>query len=215
MSQPLARYLKDFSQFIPPEEPGASTSADFPSADFDSDWLSEPEEAVDLEEEKRKAFSEGEEAGRQAAGNMHAEELERLRVLHADELSRMKARYEEEIAGHLATSVISMKQMISQQVDTVCVRLFVSITEEQLARKAAADLAAQIIREIEGGFAGIIKVQGPETLISTMRMKLEGVENPIDYDVTNDIDIQVQLDNSVMMTRLSEFFQSIRGLADE
>lgn len=214
MSQPLTRYLKDFSQFVPADEPVVTEMADFPSAGFESDWP-EPEVAVDLEEEKRKAFSEGEEAGRQAAEQVHAEELERLRALHADELAMMKTRYEEEIAGHLATSVISMKQMISQQIDTVCVRLFASLTEEQMARKAAADLAAQVIREIEGGFVGIIKVQGPDALISTMRTKLEGVENPIDYDVTNDIDIQVQLDNAVMMTRLSEFFQSIRGLADE
>lgn len=214
MSGALAKYLKDFSQFAPPDaadiiELDTSVSA------FDSSWSPEPEIAIDVDEEKRKAFVEGEEAGKREQLVNQETALEALRALHVQELEAMRVRYEEEIATHLATSVISMKQMIADNVESACFRLFSVVMERELAKDTAADISAQIIREIEGGFAGTIKITGPEHLLSKIREGLGAVDNQVDYDVSNDIDVKVQMDSSVLMTRLAEFFQNARGLADE
>lgn len=215
MSGALTKYLKDFSQFVPPEVPAPVFEVETPVSAFESDWLSEPEVTVDVEEEKRKAFADGEEAARQEAVASHEAALASMRAEHAEELAAMRTRYEEEIATHLATSVISMKQTIASHVEQACLRLFLTVMERDLAAKAASELAAQIIVEIEGGFAGTIKITGPEALLSRMRDELGATDRQIDYDISNDIDVKVQLDGSILMTRLSEFFQSVRGLADE
>ncbi|WP_320200936.1 hypothetical protein RMR16_001000 [Agrobacterium sp. rho-13.3] len=214
MNGALTKYLKDFSQITPPDV-SSSLDLDTPVAAFENDWLSEPEVSIDLEEEKRKAFAAGEEAGKRQALDTHEVELEALRASHQQELEAMRTRYEEEIAMHLATSVTSMKKAITEHAETVCFRLFSTVMEREFADKASTEVAAQIVREIEGGFAGTIKIMGPELLLSKIREHLQTVDNHIDYDVNADIDVQVQLDNSVLMTRLSEFFQTVRGLADE
>ncbi|NTF06448.1 hypothetical protein G6L37_09765 [Agrobacterium rubi] len=214
MSGALAKYLKDFSQFVPPEAPSAF-DLDMPVSSFESDFFAEPEIVVDLEEEKRKAFAEGEVAAAQQAKETHENELAALRLAHAAEIEAIKTRYEDEIATHLATSVISMKQTIAADVEQVCLRLFGMVMERDFAEKAAADVSAKILQEIEGGFAGTIKITGPDALLSHIREALGDVDNQVDYDVSTDIDVKVQMDNSVLMTRLSEFFQSVRGLADE
>lgn len=215
MSGALTKYLKDFSQFVPPEVPAPAFEVELPVASFESDWLSEPEVTVDLEEEKRKAFAEGEEAGKQQAMAENEAAMEAMRSRHEEEIAAMQTRYEDEIANHLATSVISMKQTIAANIEQACLRLFLTVMERELAADTASELSRQIITEIEGGFAGAIKVTGPERLLSRMREELGSVDHHIDYDVSNDIDVKVQLDGSILMTRLSEFFQSVRGLADE
>lgn len=215
MSGALAKYLKDFSQHTPPPEPVATFELDTPVSTFESDWLSEPEVVVDLEAEKQKAFSDGQEEGKRKQLLAQEQELDALRALHDKEMEAMRNRYEDEIAMHLATSVTSMKQAIASNVESACLRLFATVMERELAKTAAADVSAQIVREIEDGFAGTIKITGPDALLSQIREKLGHVDNQVDYDVSNDIDIKVQMDSSVLMTRLSEFFQNARGLADE
>ncbi|MES5098295.1 hypothetical protein ABUK73_08700 [Agrobacterium sp. BA1120] len=214
MSGALSKYLKDFSQFVPPEVP-VVPELEMPVSSFENDWPAAPEIIVDLDEEKRKSFAEGEEAGTRTAQKAHESELDALRALHDEEMTAMRTRYEDEIASHLATSVISMKQAIASNVEVACFRLFSKVMERDLATNASSDLSAQIIREIEGGFAGTIKITGPDALLARIREDLGSVDNQVDYEVSADIDIKVQLDNSVLMTRLSEFFQSVRGLADE
>ncbi|XUY27161.1 hypothetical protein RMR21_001950 [Agrobacterium sp. rho-8.1] len=214
MSGALAKYLKDFSQFVPPETP-SHFYVDTPVSAFENDVFAEPEIIVDLDEEKRKAFAEGEVAATQQAKDTHEKELEALRTSHAQEIEAMRTRYEEEIATHLAMSVISMKQTIAADVEQVCFRLFGMLMERDFAEKAATDVATQIIKEIEGGHAGTIKITGPDLIVSRVREALGDVDNQVDYDVSTDIDVKVQMENSVLMTRLSEFFQSVRGLADE
>lgn len=218
MSGALAKYLKDFGEPAAAPTPAPSTSAfdlDAPVSDFQSDWAAEPEDVVDLDEEKRKAFADGQEAAGQEQRKIHEEEIEALRASHADELEAMRNKYEDEIATHLATSVTTMKQAIAANVESACLRLFSAVMERDLALTAATGISAEITREIEGGFAGTIKITGPDRLLSRVRETLGDVDNQVDYDVSDDIDIKVQMDNSILMTRLSEFFQNTRGLADE
>ena len=49
MSAALTKYLKDFSQFVPVEEPMA-IDIEMPAVSFESEWASAPEPLVDLEE---------------------------------------------------------------------------------------------------------------------------------------------------------------------
>ncbi|KQZ97672.1 hypothetical protein ASD74_11010 [Rhizobium sp. Root564] len=214
MSAALTKYLKDFSQFVPAEEPVA-IDIELPAVTFESDWAAAPEPLVDLEEEKRKAFEDGEQSARQTLEESHQAELDALKLRHEEELEAQRVRFEEEIAGHLATSVITMKQVMNEHVEAACLNVLSQFVEQELAQKTAAEMAAQVLREIRDGYAGTVKISGPEQLLSKMRKGLEEIDHPVDYEVSDDIDIQVQMDNSVLMTRLSEFFQGLRGLSDE
>lgn len=214
MSAALTKYLKDFSQFVPAEEP-VTLELDMPALAFESEWAPSVEPTIDLEEEKRKAFEEGEQAARQRLEDEHQAELEALKARHDEELEAQRIRFEEEIAGHLATSVVTMKQAVNQHVEDACLKVLSHFVEEELARKTAAELSVQIMQDIKDGYAGTIRISGPEHLLSRLRKDLDDVDNHIDFDTSDDIDIQVQMDNSVLMTRLSEFFQSLRGLSDE
>lgn len=214
MSGALAKYLKDFSQDTPPE-PSVHFELEAPVASFESEWSPEPDVTVDIDEVKSKAFADGQEAGKREQLIAQETELDALRALHDKEMEAMRVRYEDEIATHLATSVTSMKHAIAGNVELACFRLFSTVMERELANTAAMDVSAQIIREIQDGFAGTIKITGPDRLLSRIRETLGDVENQVDYDASSDIDIKVQLDGSVLMTRLSEFFQNTRGLADE
>lgn len=214
MSEALTKYLKDFSQYAPVEDT-MSLDLDMPAASFDSDWASDPEPVVDLDEERRKAFAEGEAAARPALVEAHEAELDALRARHRDEMEAQRLRYEDEIAGHLAMSVISMKQTIAQHVEEVCLKLFSELMEREVAERATLDLSAHILREIDGGFAGTVRISGPDRLLTKLREALGDVDNHVEYHASDDIDIQVHMDNSVLMTRLAEFFQTVRGLSDE
>ncbi len=214
MSEALTKYLKDFSQFVPAEEP-APLAIEMPALSLDDDWAIEPEPAVDIEEEKRKAAAKAEEVTQQKLRAEHEAELEALKAQHQQELEAQRVRFEEEIAGHLATSVISMKQAIASNVEDACFKLFANLMERDTAERAASELSQQVLREIEGGFAGTIRISGPDRLLTKMREDLRDVDNHVDYDASDDIDIQVQMDSSVLMTRLAEFFQTLRGLSDE
>ncbi|MDQ1197588.1 hypothetical protein [Agrobacterium sp. SORGH_AS 787] len=214
MSAALTKYLKDFSQFVPVEEPVA-IDFEMPAVTFENEWASAPEPLVDFEEEKRKAFEDGEQSARQSLQENHQAELDALKLRHEEELEAQRVRFEEEIAGHLATSVITMKQVMNEHVEAACLKVLSQFVEHELAQKTAAELSAQVRREIQDGYAGTVKISGPEELLSKMRRELEGVDHPIDYEMSDDIDIQVHMDNSILMTRLSEFFQGLRGLSDE
>jgi hypothetical protein len=206
MSAALAHYLKDFSaavQSAPPPEYAFSDS------DFDMPALPEPDDIVDLAAEKQQSYDEGHAAAAQALEAAHADALEVLAAAHRDEIEALRVRYQVEIAERLTAAIREMTARIADTVVDATAQALVPILSEETARTAVAELGSLIRAQIAEGHAGKVKVRGPRDLFDLLSAGLDEHTDCLEFEASDDIDLTAELGDTVLLTRLSVFAESL------
>ena len=210
MNAMIAKYLKDFSTPAPAEMAGSSILESLSSSSFtDLDFESEPIATVDIEAERKGAYDEGYQAAAASLEARHAEDLAALREAHAAELEAMAAAHEDEVIGTIHTRFHEMTQILSLQLAEQALQVLQPLFDEHICQLAVATLAATVRDTLQQAGSSAVIVRGPAHLYARLRPLFEkdGIESRLVE--TPSVDISVEIADTVLVTRLAAWAQSI------
>ncbi|MBX4865695.1 hypothetical protein HJA87_06765 [Rhizobium bangladeshense] len=209
MSISLSRYLKDFGE---PKSSAPIIDIDDFAGDAFPEAPSEP--AVDVEAERREAYAEGHAAATADLTEKYENEARALAEGHARELEELKLRYEVEAAAVIASRVRDMAEEVAQLVSAGAAMVIAPVMTEALAAKAAESLAALLRDAILEGAAGPIVVRGPTSLFDILKTELGDHVAAVRHIEADDIDLSVEIGESVVVTRMSAWAASLKKVLE-
>jgi hypothetical protein len=212
MSASIARYLKDFGDVQPAglafgdplaDADGISGFGDV-AAGFDEF------ETPDVESEKQAAYARGhEDATREITEKVEAER-EELLAAHAAELEGLRSVYLEEIAVFLSLRLREGIDAIATNLSEQTANILAPILTEELSLKAVSALADVVRASMPDGEAVMLVVKGPKDLFEQLKTQPGFEEETMKFTETADIDLSVELGESVFVTRMSAWASSLR-----
>ncbi len=206
MTAPLSRYLKDFS--APPPVPAALAVESFaPSFAFDPE-PSPP--AVDVEAERAAAFADGKAAGEAEAKAAWDAERQKLEAKHERMLENLRHRLEQEAAARFETAFIENLDVICDRICTQVAPVLAPVLQESLAKKAIAELAKSVKTALQAEKAAQLTITGPASLFEAFKEALGDQAPELRHVESQDLDISVDLDDAVLVTRLSAWAGSLK-----
>ncbi|PZM11995.1 hypothetical protein [Rhizobium tubonense] len=209
MSPALSRYLKDFGA----ERPAPATFDPTPSFENPggfADMYEEP--AVDIEAERREAYAEGHEAATRELSLRHQAEIDERASAHSLELDALRAEYEIQAAEHIASSLGKIAVALGQAVSVETSNALAPVMTEVLTQKAVADLADLVTAAILEGVVGTITVDGPRHLFESLAAHLGENSSMLRHVEAKDVDLSVTIGDSVLVTRMSAWADSLRKI---
>ncbi|MCZ7932112.1 hypothetical protein O9X90_07290 [Agrobacterium leguminum] len=214
MSASIARFLKDFGEAQP--QPAAQAFGD-PLADTDflsgfADGASGFDEfaPVDVESEKQAAYDRGrEDATREITEKMQAER-EELIAAHAAELEALRSGHLEEIAASLSHGLREGIDAIAANLSEQTANILAPLLTEKLSLKAVSALADVVRSAMPDGEGVTLVVKGPKDLFERLKTQPGFEEETMKFTETTDIDLSVELGESVFVTRMSAWASSLR-----
>ncbi|MGV1939275.1 hypothetical protein ACQZ5D_02295 [Agrobacterium sp. 22-211-1] len=212
MSASIARYLKDFGDSQPAglafgdplaDAEGMSGFGDV-AAGFDEF------ETVDVESEKQAAYARGrDDATREITEKMQAEQ-DALLASHAAELEALRSVYLEEIAVFLSRGLREGIDAIAANLSEQTASILAPVLTEELSLKSVSALADVVRASMPDGEAVTIVVKGPRDLFEHLKAQPGFEEETMKFTETTDIDLSVELGESVFVTRMSAWASSLR-----
>ncbi|MDR9775542.1 hypothetical protein RJJ65_23360 [Rhizobium hidalgonense] len=209
MSITLSRYLKDFGE---PEPSAPIIEMDDFGGDGFPEMPSEP--AIDVEAERRDAYAQGHAAATADLTEKHEREAQTLAEVHARELEELKLRYEVEAAAIIASRVRDIAEEVAQLVSAGAAIAIAPVMSEALAAKTAESLAVLLREAILEGAAGPILVRGPTRLFDLLKAELGEHAGSVRHLETDDIDLAVEIGESVIVTRMSAWAASLKKVLE-
>ncbi|WP_144575850.1 hypothetical protein [Agrobacterium sp. DE0009] len=214
MSASIARFLKDFGETKPqlpaPAFGDVFTDTDLMSGFADSSSGFADLGPVDIESEKQAAYERGRaDATRELTEKMQAER-EELLAAHAAELEDLRTVYLEETAIFLSRGLREGIDAIAANLSDQAAAILAPLLTEKLSLKAVSALADVVRAAMPDGKAVTLVVKGPKTLFDQLKTQPGFEEETMKFTETTDIDLSVELDESVFVTRMSAWASSLR-----
>lgn len=210
MNAMLTKYLKDFS--IPEstalvETDILSSLAGSPLDDLG--FFSEPEPAIDLEAERETARQEGHAAAVAECEERFAGDIAAIAEEHSHELQAMEDRHQNEIMSVIHARFFDMTLAISQSVADQALQVLLPVVEADLARRSVAALGEAVHNAFIEEKAAEVLVRGPAHLFELLKPRLEADGVPCRHIEAETTDIFVEINETVLTTRLSSWAQSL------
>jgi hypothetical protein len=216
MSAILTKYLKDFSAPPPPPVEDLSFSSAFSLDDVgsSSSFSFEPEPTVDLAAERRQAFDEGYAEAAAAAEQDRDMALAEERRKHAAELAELTARHEQQSVAMIHTRFHEMTDEIGQALADHTLQILMPMLGARLAEQAVHelhDLAKQALRDRD---VAHVTVRGDARLMSSLKPLFEADGIEAKYIENHSIDLTVEIEDAVLVTRLETWAQALAEVAE-
>ncbi|MFD1746008.1 hypothetical protein ACFSE1_11100 [Rhizobium helianthi] len=209
MTAPLARYLKDFSSAPPPVVAPAMEDTDFGDA-FGFEPTIEAAPAIDIDAERAAAYEEGKAEGERAAAAAFAAEREQLEAEHAEAIAALRAQLEGDAVARLEGQIRGMRDALAMTLEDLTAAALAPVLHQALATKAAEELADMVRDALSSQEVTRLTVQGPLDMFEKFRDAL-GAEAPELRHIENDdLDLSVDIEESVLVTRLSAWAGSVK-----
>lgn len=212
MSMPLASYLKDFS--VPQTATDAMDDVGFGAAgmDFDdSDFpaLSAPD-PIDLDAERRQAYSEGHEAAERELREQYDSDRQALEARHREEIEALQQAHDAATSRLIADGLRMIATDIAASVGEQAMAALAPLISRDIAENAVKDLARLIEDAILNGEAGVITVKGRRDLFEILKAELPESAGQLNHVDADDLDLTVDIAETVLVTRISAFAASLR-----
>ena len=215
MSASLARYLKDFSAPRPMVSEPVEIDFGVPLIDAAPAFpLLTETETVDVEAERQDARAQGYAAATEELTRKHAEELEALAARHQQEIADLAEVYGGQTADAVTAGLQRIAGLIATEVSEQAAAALAPILTEELTRKAIADLADMIQAAVLEGVAGTIVVRGPAELFGALKEKMGENASALHHIEAADVDLTVEIDGSVLVTRMSAWAASLKKVLE-
>lgn len=199
MSLAFAQYLQDFGS-----SSGLPQLTMMPEI-ARSDALPIVEVSVDVEAEKAVSYQEGYSAATQTLSEEHAAQLEALAQSHRDALVKkedeINTRVSQVLISELASQIDQVSGAIKSEVSTIMMQLI----EEDLVRKSIEQLDEIIKNTLKDNSSSQIEIFGPNILLTKIKEELGDESNHINLVETEDVDLTIEIDKSILKTRLFEW----------
>jgi hypothetical protein len=184
-----------------------SSFPDFDLGEDDSFAMPAP---VDVDEEKRISYAEGHEAATAALTEQFEAEKRAMLEGHAAEIAEFQVRYHTEMAGFITSRLQENHDLVVSNLDEQISAVLAPVLSDALAQKAVAGLADIIRPSLTDGEAVTLTVKGPKPLYDRLIEVLGGNEKAFRFVENADVDLSVEMDNSVLVTRMSAWASSVR-----
>lgn len=168
-----------------------------------------PAPAVDVDAVVAEAVAQAEARLAERLEAEFAERLEARERAHAEELERLQREAGEATGMRIADEFAAIEKRLSAYTSDVVARLLAPVLTEDLQRRAVAGLAAVIGSAVRDSGAVRIRVRGPLSLFEMLEARLGEHSGRVEFTETQDLDLQVAVDESLYETRLSEWSQSL------
>lgn len=210
MNAMLTKYLKDFS--VPEttalvETDLLSSLASAPVADMA--FFAEPEPQVDIEAERQAAYDEGYARARQELEEQFAGQLATLADEHEQEVRGQEERHDSEIMRVIHARFFDMTVAISQSVADQTLQALLPIIDADVARRSVAALADAVRKAMAEEKAADVLVRGPTRLFDMLKPKFDERGIECRHVEAETVDIIVEINETVLTTRLSVWAQSL------
>ncbi len=207
MSAGLARYLKDFS--APP--PAAPEVFELPSeSEIAFDFAPEPQ--IDIEALRREAHEEGRAEMQAEMESAHQQQIEALIASHTQAEADMSAAFEQKMAEQLADALPRIAADVQELLATHVMNTLRPILDAAITERAIESLS-QTVRTVFAGEGGLeLVLKGPGALAEKLRERLVGLDLDFKHVETPGLDLSVEHDDTVLMTRLSAWRESVEEL---
>jgi hypothetical protein len=216
MSAILTKYLKDFGAPPPPpvEDLSFPSAFSLDDAGSTSSFSFEPEPSVDLDAERKAAFDEGYAAAAAVAEEARDAALTEERQKHAAELADLNARHEQDAVAMIHTRFHEMTGEIAQALADRTLQILMPMLGAQLAERAVHDLhdlAKQALKDRE---VAHVTVRGDATMIAALKPLFEADAIEAKYIENQSIDLTVEIEDAVLVTRLETWAQALAEVAE-
>ncbi len=211
MSATLARYLKDFS--APPPVPLKVDSLDEPGI-FDGDAplglppVEHSFDTLDIEHEKELAFSEGYEKASEELTQKHQADLMAQAQVFQQQLEAIRAENEVQAATRIDQRLTDMHAALVRILSEKVVEALVPVLGHFLAEKAVSELADMLRAQFEENGSLAVVVRGPAALFDILQARLGENAPALRYIQNNALDLQIEFDETVLVTRLSAWAEA-------
>ena len=214
MSASIARYLKDFSV---PEPVVSAATANFGTEFGDElsqlNFLSAPSApAPDIEAELAESFEEGRAAATAELQEIHEAEIAALREAHSAELETLRAQLYAEMGETVATRFQTIASDIQQRLTNQVTQVLIPVLGAKLAETAALHLADKVNSLFSEPDGVVLTVHGPENLFNIFNEKIKSSGFEIKHVESDDMDLSVMFEDSVLVTRISAWAEATRSL---
>lgn len=206
MTAALTRYLKDFSTPAAPLAPVAAFELDDP---FHFEPVA-PEPAVDLEAERAAAFAEGRAEGEAASDARWEAERERLMAEHGAALIELREEMERQTAERMSATLVNLREEVAALVENAVAGVLAPVMEEAIAQAMVTELAELVRAALAAEDVARLTVYGSSHLFEMFSQAL-GAEAPeLRHIETDDLDLSVDINEAVLVTRLSAWAGSLK-----
>lgn len=207
MSAGLARYLKDFSA-PPPSAPDIFELP--PPTEIAFDFPSEPQ--IDLDALRREAHEEGRAEMQAELHAAHQLEIDALIASQRQVEEDMAAAFEQKMAEQLADALPRIATDLRDLLSDHVMNALRPILDAAITDRAVESLA-QTVRSVFAGEGGIeLVLKGPGSLAEKLRERLVGLDLDFKHIEAPGIDLSVEHGDTVLMTRLSAWRESVEEL---
>jgi hypothetical protein len=212
MNAMLTKYLKDFSvpqttALVEPDLLSSLANTGFGDMSFATEPM--PEVTIDIDAERKQAFDEGFAEGRRESEEKFAGDLATLVEDHARELREIEERHESEVMRVIHARFFDMTVAISQSVADQTLQALLPIIDADLARRSVVALADAVRKAMTEEKAADVLVRGPSRLYEMLKPKLDERGIACRHVEAETIDILVEINETVLTTRLSVWAQSL------
>lgn len=217
MAIAIERYLKDFSQpdsfMLSPDLAAEPQSDQPPMLEPDPVVAALPEEpAVDIEAERAAAFEEGSRQASEMLTATHQAELEAERSRHLDEINEMRTRFEQDVSTTLAARFDQLAEELSESIGEQVARVVAPFLERSLSEQMIEQLALAIAQVLADQDGVRIAVSGSPSMFEALKTALGDRAAQLDYTEADSFDLTVQLEDTVLSTRLSQWADTLREI---
>lgn len=203
MSLAFAQYLEDFG-----------SSSDLPQLTMIPE-IPKIEEAppaqapIDIEAEKAAAYQAGYSAASQALANDHAAQMENLVQAHKDELADKEAEIYTQISQDLMGGLASQIDRATSEIKSEVSAILMQIIEEDLAQRSIEKLDEIIKKTLKDNPGSKIEISGPDKLLTKIKLSLGEEFDHINLTEAQNTDLSVEIDQSILKTRLFEWQKNL------
>ena len=114
----------------------------------------------------------------------------------------------------LAKSIDRAFETLNSDVGDAVAAILAPFVEETLRKRIVEELLRTLEKVLKGGRPTTLKMSGPDDLLDFIRQSLGNSSAAIEFETTNDIDVRVVADRTVIETQLEAWLQRISGRSE-
>ncbi len=199
---PLVRPL-DPAAFAPRREPPPARPP-APTVEPDVDWESKLAEAY------HRGVQEGLDAGKAEAATARA--LERADMQKRAVIEKLDFQMNEfaRLGEALTASFAELERRIAEG----AARALKPLVQERVAREIVAELAENVARLTRSGGMGLLKVRGPERLLSMLKANIASLAVDVDFVEEEGVEISVNAQSTEIRSELQAWARLIEDIVE-
>lgn len=161
------------------------------------------------------AFERGRQAGRREEQDAQEEREAGEKTARREQAIMERVEFQLHEYAKLSETISDALEQTEARIATVVARLLTPVFEERAVHEAVAELASAVRLITASRSPELIRIRGPERLLSRLADALEPFAVGVEYTLDDRIDVQIQADDTILETQLARWAESLRGAAKD